>query len=80
MRQGQEDDVGRRQQVRVRRVEDAVGQRPKVRMQPADRLAGVAAGRDRPDGELRMAEQQTQQLTAGVPARAGHSGRQSHVV
>ena len=71
MRQGQEDDVVAGERLRAGLLEDPVGERHQVRLEATERLAGVAAGRQRADLDLGVAEQQAQQLTAGVPAGSG---------
>ncbi len=50
-----------------------VGQRREVRLERAECLAGVRAGGQGADLHLGMPQQQTQQLTAGVPAGSGNS-------
>ena len=71
MRQGEEDDVVAVEGLGGGLLEHPLGQRHQVWLERAERLAGVAPGGQRADLDLRVAQQQAQQLTPGVPAGSG---------
>ena len=71
VRQAQEHHVVAGQDPDRGLLEDPVGQRQQVRLEGAQRLAGVAARRQRADLHVRVGEEQAEQLAAGVPAGAG---------
>ena len=52
-------------------LEHPLGQRHQVRLERAERLAGVARPGQGADLDPGVAEQQAQQLAAGVPAGSG---------
>ncbi len=80
VREGQEDDVGLGELVRVGRREDAVGQLGQLRVHVRDGEPGAAAGRERPDGQLGVAEEQTEQFAAGVATRSCDCCGPTHVL
>jgi hypothetical protein len=51
--------------------EHAVGERHQMGMMVGEHAAGVAPGGQRPDLDVRMADQQAQQLPAGVATGPG---------
>jgi hypothetical protein len=59
--------------------EDPVGQWEQVGLVRAERCAGVAAGGQRADLDFWVAEEQTEQLTARVPARSAYRDPDRHV-
>jgi hypothetical protein len=71
VRQGEEDDVVALEDLRRRGLEDPLGERDEVGLERPEELAGVAVGGQRPDLDRGVAEQQAQQLAAGVPTGSG---------
>ena len=71
VRQRQEDDVVAGERLEVGRLEDPVGQRHQVRLEAAERLAGVRGAGQGADLDVGVAEQEAQQLATGVPAGSG---------
>ncbi len=80
VRQRQEDHVVVGQHLRGGGLQDPAGQRRKVRLEQSQRGARVGAAGQRPDLDLRVAEQQAQHLAARVSARAGDGDSQCHGV
>ena len=78
MRQGQEHHVRLAERLGRGRLEDPVGELREVRVQIGERRAGAGPGAERAEGELGMGEQQPEQLSPGVPARAGHRRGHRH--
>ena len=78
MRQREDDDVVAGERVGGGRLEDPVGQRDEVRVVLAQPAAGRAGRGQRADLDLRVTEQQPQQLAAGVPARARDADPDAH--
>ena len=71
MRQREEDDVVAGERLEVGLLEHPVGERHQVRLQRAERLAGVGRAGERADLDLGVTEQEAQQLASGVPAGSG---------
>ena len=78
VRQGQEDDVVAGEGGGVGGAQHAVGQRQQVGLEGAERGAGVGAGGQRADLHLGVGQQQAQELSPGVPARAGDGDPDRH--
>ena len=72
MRQGEEDDVVAGQRVDGGRLEHAVRERDQVRVDAAEPFTRTAGRRDGSDLELRVGEQQPEDLASGVAARPRH--------
>ena len=79
MRQGQEHHIVTGQSCGAGLDHDPVGERGQVRLMLAERRAGTRAGRQRADLDAGMAEQQPEQLAAGVPGRTGHRHLEHHL-
>ncbi|MDQ1104252.1 hypothetical protein QE405_001536 [Nocardioides zeae] len=73
MRKTEEDHVVARERLRGGLLEHPVGKRDQVRLQGAERLAGVGAAGEGADADVRVAEEEPEDLTTGVPARPGDS-------
>ena len=71
VRQAEEDHVVAGEHLDGGLLEHPVGQRHEVRLERAERLPRVGAGGDRADLDVRVGQQQPQDLAAGVPARSG---------
>lgn len=54
------------------RLQGPAGERHQVRLEGAEELSGVGVAGQRADLHLGVGEQQTQDLSARVPARSGH--------
>ena len=80
VRQRQEDRVVSGEDLGGCGFEDPVGQRQQVRLMCAEPVPRVAERGDRADGDVRVAEQQAQQLAARVAAGAGHRNAVRHVL
>jgi hypothetical protein len=81
VRQGDEGQVTVGDRVGLEGVEPPVrqpGHACQLRMDDADRLAGLAVRGDRAELDVRMAGQQAQDLAPGVAACAGHGHPRSH--
>ena len=65
----EEHDVVAGEHLEGGRLEHPVGQRHEVRLEGAERLPRVRAGRDRADLHVGMGQQQAEHLAAGVPTR-----------
>ena len=72
VRQREEDDVVAGQRVDGGRLEHAVGERDQVRVDAPEPFTGTAGRRDGADLELRVGEQQPEDLSSGVAARPRH--------
>ena len=70
--QREEDDVVAGKRLDVGLLEHPVGQGHEVRLQGAERLAGVGVPREGADLDLWMAQEQPEDLAPGVPAGARH--------
>ena len=79
MRQAEEDHVVPGEHVEVGRLEHPVGERHQVRLEAAERLAGVAAAGERPDLHPGVPQEEAEHLTPGVPAGSGHRHTCRHV-
>ena len=71
VRQGEHDGVVAGEHLGGGVLEQPVGQRGQVRVDAAQRLAGVRRGGEGTDLEVGVLQQQAHDLTAGVPARPG---------
>ena len=78
VRQREEHHVVARQGGGVRGPDLPVRDRCERRMVVADATARAGAGGHRGDLDVRVAEQQAQQFTAGVPRRTGDGDRERH--
>ena len=73
VRQGQEDDVVPGEDLGGRRLDDAAGQRREVRLVLPEEVADAGVARERADGDLRVLQEEAQDLAARV-ARALRDG------
>ena len=71
MRQCEEDDVVAAQGVRRGRLEDPVTHRGEMRVDVAQPLAGLGVRRDGAELDVGVTQEEPDDLTPGVPARAG---------
>ena len=71
VRQGEDDGVVAGEHLERRVLEEPVGERRQVRVDRAERLPGVRGGRERPDLQLGVLEEEAHDLSPGVPARPG---------
>jgi hypothetical protein len=77
VRQREDDGVVTGQGVRGGGADDAIGQGRQLGLVHAEAVARAAARRDGPDHEVRVPEEETERLAAGVPGgtRDGHDMR-----
>ena len=72
VRQGEEDGVVPGEGLRGRRLDQPVGQRQQMRLMQTQPLTGAAVRRQGADGDLGVAQEQAQHLTAGIATGTGH--------
>ena len=72
VRQGEEDDVVARQRLEGGVLEHAAGQGDEVRVDAPESFTRTARRSDGPDLDLRVGEQQPEDLSSGVAARPRH--------
>jgi hypothetical protein len=78
--QGEEDQVGRGQPVRIGGREGQAGQSGQMRVHGGDRCPGVGARGDRTEFEVGMPGDQAEQFTAGVAAGPSDRHADTHRV
>ena len=79
VRQGQEDDVVATEDLGGGRLQDPVGQRHEVGLQHPEALPRVGATGERADLDVGVGQQETEDLTPGVPTGSGDGDSHRHV-